>query len=294
MSKLVSALVANDNSTNRYIVCRILRQKNYNTIEARWGKEAVELARQFRPDIIVLDMNMPDQSGLVTFQQLRDDPRTASIPVVFLSATAFYTNQAEQLGASAYLFSPVQPDTLVTVVEGAIARATASITSQAGDYETILDNAVALMCSDYASLQMLFPKRGQGGELLLLGFRGFNPEAAKFWEWVRADSNSTCGIALREKERVVAPDISGCDFMAGSEDQKVYLQTGIHACQTTPLIGRRGNVVGMMSTHWRTPHKASDKDFQLFDTLARQAADLIESNVAERIRKATDSAAPQS
>ncbi len=64
--------------------------------------------------------------------------------------------------------------------------------------------------------------------------------------------------------------------MAGSEDQEVYLQTGIGACQTTPLIGHGGNVVGMISTHWRTPHKPSEKDFELFDTLAKQAADLIE------------------
>src|SRR3974390_1756223 len=62
------------------------------------------------------------------------------------------------------------------------------------EYEKIVDDAVALMRSDYASLQMLFPERGTGGELRLLAFRGFNPQAAKFWEWVRADSQSTCGI----------------------------------------------------------------------------------------------------
>src|SRR5215472_4533260 len=45
---------------------------------------------------------------------------------------------------------------------------------QSGDYEKILDDAVALMCSDFASLQMLFPERGSGGELRLLAFRGFN------------------------------------------------------------------------------------------------------------------------
>ena len=151
-------------------------------------------------------------------------------------------------------------------------------TRQRQDYENLIDKAVAVMRSDYASLQMLFPERGLGGELLLLAFRGFNPHAAKFWKWVRADSNSTCGIALRENERVVAPDISTCDFMAGSEDQEVYLKTGIHACQTTPLIGAAGNVVGMISTHWRTPHRPSEDDFRLFDTLVRQAADLIENS----------------
>jgi CheY-like chemotaxis protein len=286
-------MVADDNAANRYIVCRILRHANYNTIEAKWGKEAVQLARQCRPDIIILDMNMPDQSGIVTLEHLRNDPCTASIPVVFLTAgaqSAFHGNCAEQLGASSYLLSPVQPDTLVAVVAGSIARATSPAnvaepnlgarTIQRNDYEQVVENAVALMRSDYASLQMLFPERGSGGELLLLSFRGFNPEAARFWEWVRADSKSTCGIALRENERVVASDIAGCDFMAGSEDQQVYLQAGIGACQTTPLIGHAGNVVGMISTHWRMPHKPSEKEFQLFDSLARQAAELIEREQA--------------
>ena len=142
--------------------------------------------------------------------------------------------------------------------------------------ERIVDVAMALMRSDYASMQMLFPERGSGGELRLLAFRGFNPEAARFWEWVRADSKSTCGIALRDTRRVVAADIRSCDFMADAEDQQIYLQTGIHACQTTPLIGRAGRVVGMISTHWSTPHLPSENDFLMFDVLVQQAAGLIE------------------
>lgn len=143
-------------------------------------------------------------------------------------------------------------------------------------YEKIVDDAVAVMHSEYASLQRLHPERGTGGELRLLAFRGFNPLAATFWEWVRADSKSTCGIALRTSQRVVAPDIAACDFMADSEDQLVYLQTGIYACQTTPLIARNGNVVGMISTHWRRPYQPSEDDFRRFDILAREAADLIQ------------------
>jgi len=104
----------------------------------------------------------------------------------------------------------------------------------------------------------------------------------------RADSKSTCGIMLRDKGRVVAPNIAMCDFMAGSEEQRTYIQTGICACQTTPLIGRGGIVVGMISTHWRTPHQPSEKDFQLFDILARQAADLIESISGEEKLPSSD------
>ena len=120
-------LVVDDDDAARYITCRALRHANFVTVEARWGQEAVKQAQHFRPDIIILDMNMPDQSGFTTLQQLRADPCTASIPVVFLTATAhsrFEQKQAEDLGASAYLFSPVPPDTLVAIVEGSIQRAT--------------------------------------------------------------------------------------------------------------------------------------------------------------------------
>ena len=143
-------------------------------------------------------------------------------------------------------------------------------------YERIVDDAVRIMHSDFASLQMLFPERGSGGELRLLSFRGFNPQAAKFWEWVGAEGKSTCGVALVTRERAVAPEIATCEYMADSEDQRTYVQTGIHACQTTPLIAGSGKLVGMISTHWRNPHVPSETDLRLFDILAKQAADLIE------------------
>jgi PAS domain S-box-containing protein len=155
-------------------------------------------------------------------------------------------------------------------------------------YEKILDAAVAIMGSQYASLQMLYPERGKGGELLLLAFRGFNPQAAKFWKWVRADSESTCGAALRTGQRVIAPDVLQCEFMAGSEDLVTYLQTGIRSVQTTPLLSRAGKVVGMISTHWSDPHEPTERDLRLLDVIARQAADLIDRNqVGEKLAHAS-------
>ena len=75
-------------------------------------------------------------------------------------------------------------------------------------HEKVVDAAMAIMRSDFASMQMLYPERGQAGELRLLAFRGFNPQAAKFWEWVGVDlAGSTCGAALRAGRRVIAPDI---------------------------------------------------------------------------------------
>jgi PAS domain-containing protein len=69
--------------------------------------------------------------------------------------------------------------------------------------------------------------------------------------------------------------------MAGSPDLATYLQLGVAAVQTTPLLSRRGELVGMISTHWRHCHAPVERDLRLLDILARLAADLIERKSQE-------------
>jgi PAS domain S-box-containing protein len=143
-------------------------------------------------------------------------------------------------------------------------------------YEKLIDGAQSIMHADFASMQQLYPHQGEHGELLLLAYRGFTPEAAQFWTWVRARSACTCGRALVSKERVIAPDVEEAPYLAGTSDLETYRQTGIRAVQSTPLLSRRGELVGMISTHWRVPHEPSQRDLRLLDILARLAADLIQ------------------
>ena len=150
--------------------------------------------------------------------------------------------------------------------------------------ETLMDAAVAIMRSDFASMQIYHPERGTSGELHLLGHRGFTPEAARAWEWVGADHATTCGIAFRTGTRCVVADVEACDWMAGSEDLAAYRETGIRSVQSTPLNSRSGARLGMISTHWRQPHEPTERDWRMFDVLARYAADLIERQQAERGR----------
>lgn len=159
-----------------------------------------------------------------------------------------------------------------------------------GLYAKILDAAVAIMRSDFGSMQMLRPERGRGGELHLLAFRGFTPEAAAFWKCVGVDSNSTCGAALRTSKRCTVPDVLQCDWMAGTKDLAAYIQTGIHAVQTTPLLSRGGELLGMISTHWREPHEPSERELRTLDIIARQAADLIERRLSEERQKEAEAA----
>jgi GAF domain-containing protein len=64
--------------------------------------------------------------------------------------------------------------------------------------------------------------------------------------------------------------------MAGTPDQAQLLAAGIRAAQSTPLLSRRGELVGMITTHWKECHEPSECDLRMFDILARLAADLIE------------------
>lgn len=140
-------------------------------------------------------------------------------------------------------------------------------------YEQVVDAAMALLGSDTGSMQMLNTETNQ---LALLVARGFAEETATFFRWVGPDTASTCGVALREGVRIIMEDIDACDYMAGTEGKVAFGYSGIRAMQSTPLISRSGRLVGMISTHWRRPHRPSERELRLLDVLARQAADLIE------------------
>ncbi|MGH2502677.1 MAG: ATP-binding protein [Ktedonobacterales bacterium] len=152
-------------------------------------------------------------------------------------------------------------------------------------YAQIVEAAMAVMRSDMGSMQVFHP---ECSALQLLASKGLEPEAVAFWEWVYADSTTSCGVALGTGERVIVLDAEASDFMAGTQDLEYYRLGGIMAAQSTPLISRDGRVVGMISTHWRRPHQPSERSLRMLDVLARQAADLIERSQSEEALRASE------
>jgi PAS domain S-box-containing protein len=148
-------------------------------------------------------------------------------------------------------------------------------------YDRILDAAIEILGAEHSSIQLLRSRRGTVKELQLLGHRGFSAEAAKSWEWVGPEARTSCGEALRNGRRVVVPDVRTCGFMAGSKDLESYLNAGILAVQSTPLVSRSGAPLGMLSTHWRRPHELSPRELRGLDILARLAAEVIERAKAD-------------
>jgi two-component system cell cycle sensor histidine kinase/response regulator CckA len=156
-------------------------------------------------------------------------------------------------------------------------------------YQQILDSTVAILQADFGSIQVFYPERGTAGELRLVSHRGFSMDAANRWEWVCPATRTTCGEALRTGGRVVVPDVRNCAFMSGSVDVDEYLDVGILAVQTTPLVSRSGALLGMISTHWRKPQELSQSELRVLDILARLAADSIDrSRADDSLRKALE------
>jgi PAS domain S-box-containing protein len=79
----------------------------------------------------------------------------------------------------------------------------------------------------------------------------------------------------------MVPDLRTCDFLAGSEDLATFLDAGLHAARSSPLVSRTGKLLGMLTTYWRQPHHLSVSELRALDVLARLAADLIERTRAE-------------
>ncbi|PZF71188.1 ATP-binding protein [Taibaiella soli] len=152
-------------------------------------------------------------------------------------------------------------------------------------YEQVVFAAKAMMHSDMASFQMMNQDRNA---LFLLGSSGFHPEAEAHWQWVEIDDGTSCAKATALRERVIIEDVMTNAFIADQE--RVYFSLcGIRGVQSTPLISRSGQFIGMISTHWRKEHLASEKEFMMFDVLARLATDLLERKQAgEALRKSEE------
>jgi len=154
-------------------------------------------------------------------------------------------------------------------------------------YEKILDAALSIMRSDFASMQV-FVEGANGGVLKLIAHRGLDAEAAAYFDSVFPTTRSTCGQVLRVCDRVIVPDVDECEFMAGSDELTQFERAGIRAMQSTPLLSRSGRLVGVITTHWRSPHAPAGRELRLLDILSRQAADLIERRKAEETLRESD------
>ncbi|HJT87925.1 MAG TPA: response regulator, partial [Bryobacteraceae bacterium] len=118
-------LNVDDHEICRYAISRLLEQSNFRVREAATGAEALQTARREQPDLVLLDIHLPDIDGYEVCRRLKAEPATARIPVVHISATYLSgSDRARGLeaGADGYLTEPVEPEVLIATIR-AILRA---------------------------------------------------------------------------------------------------------------------------------------------------------------------------
>ena len=112
-------LSVDDNEASRYAIARTLRQAGFRVIEAGTGMEALRRARADAPDLILLDVKLPDIDGFEVSRRLKADVETASIPVLQITATYSSTEhwaEALNAGADGYLTHPAEPIVLIATI----------------------------------------------------------------------------------------------------------------------------------------------------------------------------------
>jgi two-component system, cell cycle response regulator DivK len=112
-------LVVEDNQKNMKLFRDVLQATGYTTLEATTGEDAIELARSQEPALVLMDVQLPGIDGVEALERLRRDERTASIPVLALTAQAMHGDRERflQAGFDGYLSKPVDVVELIRTVQ---------------------------------------------------------------------------------------------------------------------------------------------------------------------------------
>jgi len=111
-------LLVEDNEFNRKIVRDLLARQPYDLLEAHDGEAGVAAARRDKPDVIVMDVQLPKLSGLDATRAIRAEPETATIPIIVVTSFALSGDDKKAMdeGASAYLAKPYSPRQLLDTI----------------------------------------------------------------------------------------------------------------------------------------------------------------------------------
>lgn len=114
-----SILIVDDKPTNLFVLGKILRPEKYKTFFASSGAKALELAREESPDLILLDIMMPQMDGFEVCQQLKKNPLTQKIPIIFISAVHETSEKVKgfNVGGVDFITKPIQPREVIARVD---------------------------------------------------------------------------------------------------------------------------------------------------------------------------------
>ena len=316
-------LVVDDNADLRAYVQRVLR-RDYHVDSVADGEAALAAALESPPDLIISDIRMPGLGGFGLLRALRNDRRTRAVPVILLSAQAGEESSVEDLtaGADDYLVKPFSARELratvatrlnATRLAQELAASERDLRAAAERAETRTRDELALELCAMTRLHQLSTRLfaqtdldAVMGEVLeatmslqgarmglieLFAHDGCTPGIAAARGFDREVLDRLGGpiakvardAALRRQARVLVEDV-GTD-PAFAAHAALAEQAGFRALQSTPMLSRGGDTLGVLSTYFSQPHRPAEPDLRMTDLYARQAAEAIErSRASEALR----------
>ncbi|HEY3276378.1 MAG TPA: GAF domain-containing protein [Syntrophorhabdaceae bacterium] len=141
--------------------------------------------------------------------------------------------------------------------------------------QEIMNATIAIMDARKGTLQLM-----DGNRLRIVAHYNHTPQFLDFFGSA-GNVASVCGEATARGERVIVEDVETSPFLAGTSSLAVLRDAGVRAVQSTPLVSRRGDLLGILTTQYGAPHVPDEHSLRRMDMLARLASDMIEHAFAE-------------
>ena len=279
--------------------------------EAVDGQDALKKARDLKPDLILMDVSMPRLNGLEATRQVRSMLPACEVLILSQHENGVIARQALKAGARGYVVkSSISKDLIAAITKvsrhgyyfdpdildqkpsaqtdvqeefkalgdsEALRRLSDSSSrlwqsqNLAAGLRGMLASVIELLGADKGNVQLLDPERRI---LTIEAQSGFENEFLEFFREVSTDDDTACGRALRTGERIIIEDVEEDALYAPY--RQIARTAGYRAVTSTPLIGNESSPLGILSAHFRLPHRPSDAELRRLDLYARQAADFIE------------------
>jgi len=138
--------------------------------------------------------------------------------------------------------------------------------------------AIEIAHADLGNIQLV---DAETGALRIVAHRGFGREFLRFFRQVHPQQGA-CGTALQSRSRVIVQDVTDSPIFGDAKTIEVLLAAGVRAVQSTPLLGESGELLGMISTHWRMPRRLQASQAIRLDALAQSVSRFIEWRAGAR------------
>ncbi|NUN10399.1 MAG: response regulator [Ignavibacteriaceae bacterium] len=115
----LKVLIIEDNEQNMYMLTFLLRSANYEVLQAYNGFDGIEMSLSERPDIILLDIQLPEMDGYTVASTIREKPELAEVPMIAVTSYAMPGDREKAIesGATGYIEKPINPDTFISQMQ---------------------------------------------------------------------------------------------------------------------------------------------------------------------------------